>query len=264
MKKISILFLIFVFFIFGQDRVIVVVGNKPIFESEVIYRSKKDKIDFSLALQKLIEEKLLLYQAEKNKIEVSKEEIKEEIDMIKKSFPSLNEFYDYLKQSQIKIEQIEQEIENNLKIKKLIKNEILSKIEISPFEIANEIKKIEQEYNEYEFFFKWFDSEKESEKFVEKFNLDSLKEMEFAKLKSSEIIDEIIKEISELEKGKLTSPIKIGEKWIVIYLNDKRKLNPNKIESYRQAKDRIFKIKYSNLYKEFIEKLKRQIPIKFL
>ncbi|MCM8766742.1 MAG: hypothetical protein NC901_01595, partial [Candidatus Omnitrophica bacterium] len=63
MKKISILFLIFVFFIFGQDRVIVVVGNKPIFESEVIYRSKKDKIDFSLALQKLIEEKLLLYQA---------------------------------------------------------------------------------------------------------------------------------------------------------------------------------------------------------
>ncbi|MCM8785304.1 MAG: SurA N-terminal domain-containing protein [Candidatus Omnitrophica bacterium] len=264
MKKFFILFLIFVFVIFGQDKVIVVVGNKPVFESEIIYRSKRDKIDPSLALQILIEEKLLLYQAEKNKIEVSKKEIKDELNMIKKSFPSLEEFYEYLKQRQIKIQQLEQEIENNLKIRKLIRNEIISKIEITPFEIANEVKKIEQEYNEYEFFFKWFDSEKESERFVEKFNLDSLKEMDFAKLKSSEILDEIIEEISKLEKGKLTSPIKVGEKWIVIYLQDKKELNPDKIEKYRQAKDRIFKIKYSNLYKEYIEKLKKQIPIKFI
>lgn len=262
--KLFIIFFLIICPIFGQNKVLVVVGNKPIFENEVIYRSKRDRIDSPFALQMLVEEKLLLYQAEKKKIEVSKKEIKDELDIIKKSFSSLEEFYDYLKQREMKIEQLEKEIENNLKIRKLIRNEVISKIEITPIEIANEMKRIEQEHNEYEIFFKWFDSQQESERFIEKFNSENFKEMEFAKLKSSEILDEILEEILKLRKGELTSPIKVGERWVVIYLYNKRELNMDKIEMYKQAKDRIFKIKYSNLYKEYIEQLKREIPIKFL
>lgn len=151
-----------------------------------------------------------------------------------------------------------------MKIKKLIRAEIISKIEITPVEIANEMKKIEDEYNEYEFFFKWFDNKESGDEFVEKFNSESLKEMEYAKLKSSEIIEEILEKISKLEKGKITSPIKIGEKWVVIYLKEKNELNADKLEKYIQAKDRIFKTKYSVLYRDYIEELKKTIPVKFL
>ena len=264
MKKILIFFFLITFGIFAQDKIVAIVGDKPIFEKEIILKSYRDKIDFSTSLQYLIEEKLLLYQAEKNKIEISDEEIKNEIERIKKNFPSIKEFYDYLKENRINISQLKEEIANSLKIRKLIRDEIVSKIEITPVEIANEIKKIEDEYNEYEFFFKWFENKEIAERFVEKFSLENLKEMEYTKLKSSEIIEEILEEISKLEKGKITSPIKVGEKWVVIYLKEKNELNADKLEKYIQAKDRIFKTKYSVLYRNYIEELKKTIPIKFL
>ncbi|HOK56086.1 MAG TPA: SurA N-terminal domain-containing protein [bacterium] len=264
MKRFLIFFFLFVLTVFGEDKIVAIVGNKPVFEKEVVLRSKRDKIDYPIALQVLIEEKLLLYQAEKNKIEVSDEEIKNEIERIKKNFPSLKEFYNYLNERQIKISQLREEIENSLKIRKLIRNEVISKIEITPVEIANEMKKIEEEYNEYEFFFKWFDNEEDAEKFVRNFNTESLKEMELAKLKSSEIIEEILEKISKMEKEKISFPFKIGEKWIVIYLKEKTHLDADKLEIYREAKDRIFKIKYSLLYRNFIEELKKTIPVKFL
>jgi foldase protein PrsA len=264
MKKILIFFFLIIFPIFTQDKIVAIVGDKPIFEKEIVLRSFRDKIDYSTSLNYLIEEKLLLYQAEKNKIEVTDEEVKNEIERIKKNFPSLKEFYDYLKENKINISQLKEEIGNALKIKKLIRAEIISKIEITFVEIANEMKKIEDEYNEYEFFFKWFDNKESGDEFVEKFNSESLKEMEYAKLKSSEIIEDILEKISKLEKGKITSPIKIGEKWVVIYLKEKNELNADKLEKYIQAKDRIFKTKYSVLYRDYIEELKKTIPVKFL
>ncbi|MCS7180720.1 MAG: hypothetical protein NZ891_05150, partial [bacterium] len=83
-------------------------------------------------------------------------------------------------------------------------------------------------------------------------------------LKSSEIIDEILNEIKKVEKDKIIPPIKIGEKWIVVYLKDKKQLEINKIEKYKEIKEKLFKTKYSILYRNYIETLSNTIPIKFL
>lgn len=264
MKKVLIIFNLFLILSFGQNKIVVIVGNKPIFENDVIKKSTVEKIDYKTSLNLLIEEKLLLYQAEKKNIEVNEEEIKNEIEKMKKNFSNSNDFYHYLKKSGRDISQLKEEIANSLKIKKLIRYEIINKIQISPVEIAKEIEKIESNFCEYEFYFKWFDNKEDCEKFVENFNQDRINEMDFAKLKSSEVIEEILNIIEKIEKGKLTKPVNINNKWIVIYLKDKTQLAFDKYEIYRQAKDRIFKIRYSILYKDYIEELKKSTPIKVI
>ncbi len=261
MKKLIIFFSLFIILLYGEDKIIAIVGNKPIFEIEIIRKSKVDNIPPSIAFNQLIEEKLLLYQAEKKGVEVKEEEIKSEIERIKKSFPSLKEFYSYIKSLEMNMAQIENEIANNLKIRKLIKSEIIDKIEITPVEIANEFKKIEDESNEYEFYFKWFNTKEEGENFIKNFSQESLKDMEYTKLKSSEIIDEILNQISKMEKEKISELIQVKTKWIVIYLKDKAQRDIDKYEKYKEVKDRIFKTKYSSLYRNYIEELKKSVPI---
>ncbi len=261
MKKIFIIFSLFSIFLFSQDKIVAIVGNKPIFETDVIKKSKIDNLPYSISLKQLIEEKLLLCQAEKKGIEIKNEEIKSEIEKFKKNFPSLKDFYAYLKKIDMPITQLENEIAKSLKIRKLIKTEIIDKIEISPVEIANEFEKIKGEMSEYEFYFKWFDNKEECEKFIENFNQEELNKMEYAKLKSTEIIEEILSEITKTKKGNLTGPIEINKKWVVVYLKDKNQIEMDKYEKYREVKDRIFKTKYSILYKNYIEEIKKSIPV---
>ncbi|MCM8804345.1 MAG: SurA N-terminal domain-containing protein [Candidatus Omnitrophica bacterium] len=264
MRKVLIIFNLFFLLSFGQNKIVAIVGNKPIFEKDVIKKSKIEKIDYMTSLNSLIEEKLLLSQAEKKNIGINEEEIKNEIEKMKKNFSNINDFYDYLKKLGINISQLKEEIGNNLKIKKLIKYEIINKIQISPIEIAKEMGKIESNFSEYQFYFKWFDNKEDCERFFENFNEDKLKEMDFTKLKSSEVKEEILYEIEKIEGNKLTKPIQINNRLIVIYLKEKTQLNLDKYEIYKQAKDKIFKIKYSILYKDYIEELKKSIPIKIL
>ncbi|MCM8818603.1 MAG: SurA N-terminal domain-containing protein [Candidatus Omnitrophica bacterium] len=261
MKKILLTFISITFFLFSQDKMIALVGNKPIFEIDVMRKSKIENIPYSVSLNRIIEEKLLLHQAEKKGIEVKKEEVKNELNKFKKSFPSLNEFYNYLKKTGITLSQLEVEIENNLKIRKLVKNEIIDKIEISPVEISIELEKLKDEIYEYEFYFKWFDTKEDGQKFIENFNENSIKEMEYAKLKSSEMIDEILNEIKKIDKEKLTDLIQIKTKWMVIYLKNKNQIDVDKYEKYKEVREKIFMIKFSNLYRNYIEKLENSIPI---
>jgi parvulin-like peptidyl-prolyl isomerase len=264
MRKILTIFNLILLPLFTQNKMVAIVGNKPVFENDVIRKCKIENIDYSTSLNLLIEEKLLLYWAEKENIEVKDEEIKNEIERIKRSFSKYEDFYNYLKNAGMNISQFEEEVADSIKIKKLIREKIINKIQISPVEISEEMKKIELKYYEYEFYFKWFDNKETCEKFIKEFNEDELKKMEYAKLKSSEIIEEILNVIECMKEGNLSEPFNVKGKWIVIYLKEKTPLEIDKYKIYREAKDRIFKIKYSTLYKDYIEKLKNLTPIKIL
>jgi len=247
---------------FTQNRIVAIVGNKPIFESDIIKKSKIENIDYSTSLNLLIEERLLLYWAEKENIEVKEEEIKSEIEKIKKNFSKREDFYNYLRNIGMNIFQFEEEVANGIKLKKLIKEKIIKEIQITLVEISEEVKKIELKYCEYEFYFKWFDTKENCENFIERFNVDDLKKMEYVKLKSSEIVEDILNVIEHMEKEKLSEPLQIKEKWMVIYLKEKIPLEIEKYKKYKEAKDRIFKIKFALLYNEYIKKLKNLTQIK--
>lgn len=264
MKKILIVFFFLLFSLFCEDKIVALVGNKVIFESEIIKRVNEEKIPYSISLEKLIEEKLLLYRAEKEGIGVSEDEIKNEIKKIKENFPSNKEFYNYLKKQGLTITKLKDRIKDTIKINKLIRKEIIDRIRISPVEIDQEIKKIENSLKEYEFYFKFFNTKDECEKFIKEFKKEKLKEMEYANLKSFEIMDEILSEIEKMEKDNLSNPIKIKNNWVVVYLVNIKKAEMDKYEIYKQAKEKIFKTKYSSLYKDYIQKLKNSIPVKFL
>ncbi|MGC8976254.1 MAG: SurA N-terminal domain-containing protein [Candidatus Ratteibacteria bacterium] len=250
--------------LFCQEKIVAIVGNKIITEKDIIRKSKIEKINYQNSLNSLIEEKLLLYQAEKENIEVKDEEIKSEIERIKRNFSDPGDFYKYLKNINLTFSQFEEEIKDNLKIKKLLKDKIINKIQISPVEIAEEMRKIGKTFNEYEFYFKWFDNKEDCEKFIENFNQEKFNEMELTKVKSSEIIEEILSELENLDIGKLTKPIKVNTKWVVIYLKSKNRVDVERYEIYKQAKERIFKTKYLLLYQNYIEELKKSIQVKIL
>ncbi|MCM8772285.1 MAG: SurA N-terminal domain-containing protein [Candidatus Omnitrophica bacterium] len=264
MKKLFLFLSLFIFSISGENKIVAFVGNKPIFEKDILIKSQIGNISFPLAFKTLIEERLLLYEAEKQGIEVNEKEVANEIEKIKKNFVSLQDFYNYLKSIGITRLQLEEEIKNNLKIKKLIKKEIVDKIEITPLEIAREYEKIGNEMNEYEFYFKWFENKEEAENFSKNFNQELLKDMEYAKLKSSEIINEILEKLEKAEKNTIMEPFQINQKWIVIYLTNKISMEMSKYEKYKEIKERIFKTKYSEIYKDYIEKLKKTIPIEII
>jgi parvulin-like peptidyl-prolyl isomerase len=264
MRNFLVIFNLILVSLFSQNKIVAIVGNKPVFESDIIRKSRIENIDYKTSLNSLVEEKLLLYWAEKENIEVKGEEIKNEIERIKKSFSRSEDFYNYLKRAGMNISQFEEEVANSIKIKKLIKEKIISRIQITPVEIYEEAKKIESKYYGYEFYFKWFDSKETCEKFIKEFNENDLKKMEYAKLKSSEIIEEILNVIEYMEKGKLSEPFQVKGKWFVVYLYEKSPLEMDKYKIYKEAKDRIFKVKYSLLYNDYIEKLKNSTPIKIL
>ncbi len=260
MKK-FIFFILISFTIYCQDRIVAIVGNKPIFEKEVIFKSKSEKIDYKTAFDLLIEEKLLLSQVEKKDIKISREELTKEIDSIKKKL-GLENFYEYLKLRNITYVQFEEEILKSLKIRKLIKEEIINKIEISPVEIAKEMEKLETNNYLFEFYFKWFERKEDGEFFIKNFNEEKIKEMEYGKLKGYEIRDEILSLIKILNPGEISNPLEIDDKYLVVYLKNKEAQKVEKYQLYSETKDRIFKTKYSIAYKSFIEKLKNEIPVK--
>ncbi len=138
------------------DQITAFVGNDIILKSEVdknmelaatqpallkMFKTKDELRDY--IRDQLISKKLLLYEAEKETITVSDEEIRKNveatIDNIRSSFPSEADFFKYLDEQNISLEQMKKYYEENTKTQALMQR-LLSKkfglrITISPIEV---------------------------------------------------------------------------------------------------------------------------------
>ncbi len=259
MKKFIIISSLLTTFLFSSDRIVAFVGNTPVFESEVYQIMYTEKTSFDKALERVIERKLIVEKAKKENIEVKKEEIDKEFERIKSSFPDEKSFMDNLKKSGITIADLKNILREKIITRKFIEKEIISKIEITPSEIANFMSK-HSEIIEYNFKFKWFGNKEEADGFCK--CPDSEKMEESGYLKEDEILPEILENLKKLKKGMFSRPFKIGKKFIVIYLLDTKREKVKDIRQlYQIAKRKIYNKKFKSLYKNLISRLKKEIPI---
>ncbi len=208
-RRIGLLFFIIV--IANQslwaDRILAVVGDQVITKSDLDrvvkmwtyqLRGESSGLEYlkeakelkKRALDKLIEEQLLYLKAKDEGITVDPFLVEKEIDKIKRKFPSEEDFQASLKEAGMTPQDLYDQIEKKLMVKRLVEKEITSKIYVNPVEVTRAFKENRRRFCK-----------------VKRVKLDSVfiplpeglsrkKEMEF----EMEMIDKYMK----LKEGKLT------------------------------------------------------------
>lgn len=87
-------------------------------------------------LDKLIEEKLILQEAKRQKITISPAELEEALNKVKKQFKSINEFKKAIELEGLSEDDLRREYEESLIKKELVESEVWSNIQVSVDEIA--------------------------------------------------------------------------------------------------------------------------------
>ncbi len=88
------------------------------------------------ALNRLIEERLILQEAKKRKIAAGDSEIKERLEHVKKRFNSEEEFYLAIKDSGITMARLKEKYKEQIMMRNLVRGLINTNVNISPTEIA--------------------------------------------------------------------------------------------------------------------------------
>ena len=97
---------------------------------EKIHEARQD------ALNRLIEEKLILQDAKKRKVTVDDIEIEERIDDVKQRFSSDEEFYQAINASGVTLARLKKKYEEQIMMRKLVNAIISSRVSISPTQVT--------------------------------------------------------------------------------------------------------------------------------
>lgn len=265
MKKLSILSFIFLFTscVYGiEDRCIATVGNKIIWDNDVKERAAVRNTSYKSALFGLIAENLFAIQAKKENIPVSKEEIDNRLSLIISGYPSKEEFFKFLSENGVSVDQYKEIIADQIRSDKLISQKVLNRISISPMEIARKLSTI-AEGKEIVLLNKSFNDINEVESFITK--LQEKQNQAVAEMNSTGWIDinriepAILQKLIEAGKGKPVL-IKSSEKIIMYILTGERQNSPE--ERYMKARKEIFNEKYNDLLLDYVEKLRETIPVR--
>ncbi|MCD6081009.1 MAG: peptidyl-prolyl cis-trans isomerase [Candidatus Omnitrophica bacterium] len=301
MRKVWIISLFFIGQIaFGEmvNRVVAVVNKEVITEAELISYARnlfaqqgEKELNFEhkkqllkKALDRLIEDRLILSYAKKMKIPVDKIEVENRIKEVKKNFQSEIDFLNALEKDGLTYEGLYARIYNDILKRKAIDYFVRKKIEIHPQELQEYYTAHIQEFQTPE-------RVKLRKIFISKKNPDSKKKAEeiHRLMMKSVPFEDLAKNHSDsqtfvcndgewIEKGKLRKDIeevvfslKSGEISPVIetengfYIFQVVEKTPPRVKEFKEVKDRVYQILYRNKFKEefnkFIQGLKKDAEI---
>ena len=98
---------------------------------------KEMKIQQEDSLKKLIENRLLVMEADKNGMQIKPRAIEDKLNNIKKQFPSENDFIQALAKDGLTVTDLMNKLTDQLKAKYVVELEVRNKITVSPQEIAD-------------------------------------------------------------------------------------------------------------------------------
>lgn len=96
---------------------------------------QRDKLQQQV-LDKLIEEKLILQEAQRQEIKVSAQEVEEELDKVKKQFKSIDDFKKAIKEEGFTEDDLRKEYEENLIKSELVDREVRANIQVSQEDLS--------------------------------------------------------------------------------------------------------------------------------
>ncbi len=278
---------LFLFFVFGNlswssNRIVAIVNNEIITEKELKDYISLIKFRLSLkydqnsleflkefqkqkqqALDKLIEDRLIIQEAHKKNIEIPQKLIEKKLNEFILNFKDEYEFEASLRERGLSIFSLKEKIKEQLLIQRTLEEEVRSKIEIKPYELT-------QFYNSHikEFIVEpsidyralKFSSELEAYQASQELK-EANKEIVIKKYSqyliqgrlNKEKAREELKEIFKLKEGEVSLPIEIDKEFIIFIIDKKY---PPRRASLEEVKEKI----YSRLYQEkFKERLKTHL-----
>jgi parvulin-like peptidyl-prolyl isomerase len=235
-------------------------------------------------LEQLIEDKLILQQAKNDDdIQVTEKEIDKLVDELKANFSSVEEFDQVLKTQGVTLLDMRKRYREQLLIKKSVSKEILSKVTVTPSEIAeyyeanknkfaipeqirlrsiylqyndSNLQEIEQKANDiYAQLEKGVEFVEMVEKYSEAPNVVDAGDMGFAK--KGALRKEIEDVVYALDTGKISKPIKTSSGFYIFRVEDKKPAAVSALEKvHDEIRAKLFSNKVEKKLDEWINKLK--------
>jgi len=239
------------------------------------------------AIDQLIERKLILQEAKKKNIQVDPKDIETKLGQIKSKFDSDEEFYYALEKEGMTVDQLRENINEQLLVRTLTRQEVTRSISVSPKEVDDYYKKHIDDFSEPEMVQvgqilvkKGKDAEAARKKI----------EKAFAKLKKGNSFESVVKEYSEgpfakeggnlpfYAKGDLLSEIEkaafslsVGERsgiiesslgFHIILLKAKKEPRVNTLtEVWSEIEEVIYQKEIEQVHKKWVARLKEKAHI---
>ncbi len=167
MKKIMLLAFMLNSCILGfcAERIVAVVNREIITQSEVNNFSRFLKMQLAAkysgeeleerykqilpdVLNRLIEDKLIVQEAKKEKITVDENRLKARIAQMKSAYPSEKEFVDELIRNGLTVADVEAKLKDQLLMFEMVNKKVRSKIRVSPLEVTEFYQEHKEEFSE--------------------------------------------------------------------------------------------------------------------
>ncbi|RKY31547.1 MAG: hypothetical protein DRP74_04605 [Candidatus Omnitrophota bacterium] len=302
-KSLKIIFILLpLFFLFlntclclAQDKIVAVVNEDAITQRDVeeflnftqVQLSsghEKDALEEKIKsmkeglLEKLIEDKLILQEAKKANITINENMVKQKINEIKNNFYSDNEFQTALKNEGLAQADLEAKIRDQMLMYSIIDQKIRSNITVSPIEISAFYEANREKFNtpeKREFTYLVFDDEKMASEYYQLLlnspDIDktiyenSLDVNKICFTQGEEIKKEIEEAISGLNKGQISAPFRIENKFYIFKFEE---IIPEQQKSLNESQGAIYAYLFEKKMQEelskWLEELKSKAYIKVL
>ncbi|MCM8768750.1 MAG: SurA N-terminal domain-containing protein [Candidatus Omnitrophica bacterium] len=267
MKKGLILFLGAICLVVGSassdDETVAVVGKKAILKSEVVSRMREEKTDFQTALARTITQKLLLVEAENQKLEVPRERVLQEVMSIRKAVGGEESFRRKLEESGLSYDAFVRRVEQDLKVSLFLSERIGKKISVTTADLIRASAKWgTQEL--YHLKGKDFSSREAAEEYYRSWNPEKVSDLEeIGWVRKEQLKPHVYEVVSRTEVGRLTPPVVPETRWHVFLVTEQKK-DEIPAEAKIQFREEIYRQKYAVEFSNLIQELQKKIPVRVL
>ncbi len=281
-------------YVYALDKIIAIVNNDVITQKDLddfvsfmrmqmSRELKGSQLDDKIKSMKeefvdrLIEDKMILQEARKNKFIVDENRIKARMAEIKGQYPSDIEFQEALKRDGLVQADIEAKVRDQMLMYNIIESKVRSKVVVSPAEVTNFYQQTPDNFKSpqvWEFDFLVLESQDLADeisqnvkkgqsledlaaKFSFSLNKLTMKEGQFKK----DVEDALLK----LKAGNVSAPVKIEDKYYIFRLD---KINPPRQLSLSETQENIYSYLFNKKMQEglvrWLDELKKKSYIKIL
>ncbi|MCM8786531.1 MAG: SurA N-terminal domain-containing protein [Candidatus Omnitrophica bacterium] len=288
MKNIFILFFLIIFSVNAEEIKIIAKVNNEIITSKdlddfckmLTYRleensalSTTDENFRKEALERLIEDKLILEFAKKQNLQIPSSLIDEKINQIILNFPSQEEFEEFLIEKGLNITGLRKRIEEQILVKAILTQYVHTYISISPQEINDFYNQNRDIFVSPAKYIILIANAQDKDDLIAIGKYIKMEGLEKAKIKYTDILTElegsedtlrreILKIVQKLSTDEFTIK-KIDNRYYLIYLE---KIIPSQQLSFDEAKENVrtylYNLKFKERFHQWVSQLKKKASIK--
>jgi len=229
-------------------------------------------------LNRLIEDRLIIQEAKKQKLTVDENRIKGRLEQMKSAYPSEKEFVDELLRNGLTVSDIEAKIRDQLLMFEMINRQVRSKIRVSPLEVTTFYREHKEEFNEpakrQVIAISSKDMQKIKEALAKIQNGENFEEVasslgldlkELGQIRPGQLIKELDQEISLLKEGEVSGVVKFQDKFYIFKLIQIIPAREVALEEVKeQISDYLAEEKMQDKVAEWLEKLKAKSYIQII